>query len=93
MSKLNSEQFKSVITECIKDNDTLTKIFDLSSSVSTEEDDETSMSSDEDLPAPSPTRGFDFQRVLKLQNNYFYSQFQQTHQDLQTTNPTIGTSS
>lgn len=68
MSRLNSEHFKSVITDCIKDNETLTKIFDLSSTVSTEDDDETSLSSDEDLPAPSPTRGCShIYKFLKLQ--------------------------
>lgn len=41
--------------------------------VFTEKSDKTSKSSDEDLPASSPTRHYDFQRV------------QQTYQDLQTT--------
>lgn len=71
MSKLNSEQFKSVIAECIKDNETLTRIFDLSSAVSTEEDDETSMSLDENPPAPSPTRGYphifsDYKKLVSI---------------------------
>nr|AMP19495.1 odorant binding protein 13 [Tomicus yunnanensis] len=48
LSKINSDHFRKVATECVKDNQTLSKIWELTSELSMEE--ESSVSSDEEIP-------------------------------------------
>ncbi|XP_050294921.1 general odorant-binding protein 71 [Anthonomus grandis grandis] len=47
ISKLGGDKFKKVLTECVKDNKTLETIWDITSSMSIEDDEESSISSDE----------------------------------------------
>ncbi|CAG9767379.1 unnamed protein product [Ceutorhynchus assimilis] len=50
ISGLNNEQFKKVVTECVKDNKTLNRIWELTFSMSNEDDGPASSSEEEEVP-------------------------------------------
>nr|UWL63312.1 odorant binding protein 22 [Pagiophloeus tsushimanus] len=50
ISRISGDEFKKVITECVKDNQTLNSIWDLALSISAEDNDSSESSSDEEVP-------------------------------------------